>query len=75
MPHRYHPDDEQWIHQKLSPIQPEVRYNVCEAYTKVFNEAFDAEPLPHRKTGKARSAANTRLLTYFNKKYGNVFNK
>ena len=75
MPHRYYKDDEQWIHTKLSPLDPDTRFTVCAAYTKVFTEAHDAEPLPHRKMGKARAAANNRLRIYFHKKFERVFNK
>ena len=75
MPHRYYKDDEQWIHTKLSPLDPDTRFAVCAAYTKVFTEAYDAELLPHRKMGKARFAANNRLRIYFHKKFERVFNK
>lgn len=74
MPHRYFKDDEQWIHLKLSPLEPDLRFNVCAAYTKVFNEAFEAEPLSHRKMGRARFAANNRLRIYFHNKFERVFN-
>lgn len=69
MPHKMHKDDRDWIHAKLSPLEPTLRYEVCKSYTKVFEETFDAEPLPHRKMGRARYAANNRLRIYISRKF------
>lgn len=74
MPEVFHKDDEVWIFTKLSPINQDERWKVCSAYTNVFNKTFDAEPLSHRKTGRARFAANNRLRIYVDKKFA-VFNK
>ena len=87
MPEKMHKDDEQWIFAKLSVLskkspwksgsnegEESERFKVCVAYTNVFNSAFNEEPLPHRKTGRARYAANNRLRIYIDKKFA-VFNK
>lgn len=46
-------------------LQPQAAQRVRLAYARVWTEAADAEPLPHRKDNKARYAANTwlRLLS------------
>lgn len=74
MPNKLHKDDEQWIHTKLSPLHPDLRYNVCRAYDKVFEETKESEQLSHRKIGKARYAANNRLRIFIEKRFA-VFNK
>ena len=73
MPHHFHKDDGQWINGRLAPLKPDLRFKICAAYTNVFNEAMDAEPLSHRKMGKARFAANNKLRIYIAKKF-KVFN-
>lgn len=74
MPRSMHKDDAQWIFSKLSTLHQGERAKVCDAYTNAFDKAFDNEPLSHRKTGKARYAANNRLRIYISKKFA-VFNK
>ena len=74
MPNAMHKDDERWIFSKLSSLPQNERVKVCDAYSNAFNAAFENEPLPHRKTGKARFAANNRLRIYIAKKFA-VFNK
>jgi len=74
MPESLHKDDEQWVFAKLSPLHQDERMKVCSAYTNVFNKTFANEPLSHRKTGRARFAANNRLRVYVDKKFA-VFNK
>ena len=74
MPELMHADDAQWIFSKLSALHQDERFKVCEAYSNAFNKALEAEPLSHRKTGKARFASNNRLRIYIGKKFA-VFNK
>ena len=74
MPESCHADDRQWIFSKLSALHQGERMKVCSAYTKAFNLAHDNEPLSHRKTGRARFAANNRLRVYIAKKFA-VFNR
>ena len=74
MPESCHKDDEQWIFSKLATLHQDERMKICSAYTKAFNLAHDAEPLRHRKDGKARFAANNRLRIYIGKKFA-VFNR
>ena len=60
-----HKDDESWVTKQITKIiEPELRVKVWQAYKKAFKEAFDAEPLPHRKENKGRSAANNRLRVF-----------
>ena len=51
-----------------------MRAEVCAAYTKAYLEVWEAEPLSHRKHGKARFAANTRLRVFIGKRFA-VFNR
>lgn len=68
-----HADDKKWVGEQIkslnSPLRDhgasiKLRQETLFNYNKVWKEAFDAEPLQHRKDGKARSAANARLLKF-----------
>ena len=57
--------DRKWVTEQLQKLPtPLLRQQTLEGYKKAFKEAYDAEPLPHRKDGKARFAANNRLREY-----------
>ena len=70
MPEHMHDDDRQWVFAQLCRCSdmPERR-KVCEAYSRVYSAAHDAEPNEVRKDGMARRAANTRLREYIAKKF------
>lgn len=75
MPRRHHQDDAQWINTKLaSCADMKERFLVCEAYTKVYSEAFDAEKSEHKSSNAARKCANERLRIFIAKK-SRVFNR
>ena len=74
MPRHYHPDDAPWISAKLGTLDPSLRSEVCAAYAKAYLEAWEAEQIGHRKHGKARFAANTRLRVFIGKRFA-VFNR
>lgn len=74
LPQYHHDHDKKWLNEKLSMCLSHLeREKVCEAYSKVYKEVFDAEPVEYRKEGRARFAANTRLRVYCGKK-SRVFN-
>ena len=62
-----HKLDQPWIKQQLSLLPIENRKAAIEGYKRVFREAYDAEPIDHMKSNKARRAANTRLRKYVEK--------
>lgn len=63
-----HPDDKKWVTEQLKLLPtPLLRQQTLNKYNEVFQEAHNAEPLTHRKDGKARSAANNRLREYVGK--------
>jgi len=77
MPRYYFPHDKKSIAEKLFRIESlgaGMRDKVCDAYAKAYQEAWNAEPLGHRKDGKARFAANTRLRIFIEKRFA-VFNR
>ena len=60
-----HDDDRKWVGEQLKKLPtPAMRGQTLIKYNEVFQLAHDAEPLPHRKDGKARFAANNRLRQY-----------
>lgn len=74
MPERYYEADRQWIAQQLGYLNTDDREKVCKAYSKVFVQAVESEPLEQKKTNAGRYAANTRLRIYMAKRFA-VFNK
>ena len=65
--------DEKWVKQQITTItDPVLRVKVWQAYRKAFDDAFDAEPLEHKKENKARFAANNRLRIFIEKRSNNA---
>jgi hypothetical protein len=61
-------DDEKWVTKQITKISDlGLRVKVWQAYKKAFDEAFETEPLEHRKENKARFAANNRLRLFIEK--------
>jgi hypothetical protein len=60
-----HKDDLKWIKDELLKLKtPKQRTHARNSYDVAFKEAHDFEPLPHKKDGTARRAANNRLRIY-----------
>lgn len=64
LPANHHPHDAKWIVSKLLELPNDLRDKVCAAYSAAYAEAYDAEPVEHKKDGAARRAANSRLLSF-----------
>ena len=59
----HHFGDRDWIEAKLRRVRDKAeRLNLAAEYSRKFKAAFDAEPIEHRKDGKARFTANNWLL-------------
>lgn len=56
--------DSQWIESVLMSLQGEHVNIARSAYSDVYREEYESEPVEYRKEGKARYAANTRLREY-----------
>ena len=57
--------DRTWIETQIGRCDdPRQRAALRRRYGERYQAAFDAEPVPHRKEGKARFAANTDLREY-----------
>lgn len=67
LPETIHPDDVKWVHGQLSMLPVLYRVQACEAYSKVWQDAHDAEPLLHCKDNAGRFAANCRLRAFVKK--------
>ena len=74
MPRHYHQDDAPWISAKLGTLEPSLRAEVCAAYSKAYLEAWQEEPIDHKRHGAARFKANTRLRIFIGKRFA-VFNR
>ena len=73
-PHARYVADVEWLHNQLGYLNEEERETVCKAYSNVFRQAENNEPLEHKKTNAGRFAANTRLRIFIKKRFA-VFNK
>lgn len=74
MPSYHHPDDAKIVSARLAMLNPALRAQVCDAYAKAYREAWEAEPVQHKKHNKARFAANSRLRIFIAKRFA-VFNR
>lgn len=64
MPAAYVRDDRSWIDAQLSTLPPHIRERIAGEYAKVYQAAFDAEPVSFRQENAGRKAANKRLREF-----------
>lgn len=62
-----HKHDKQFLREHLAKLGPRNAVKAKEGYAMAWQEAFDGEPVEHRKFGTARRTANLRLLRYVNR--------
>lgn len=62
-----HDDDKKWILEQLRKIPVHEHSDVISGYGQLYQAAYDAEPLDHKKENKARFTANSRLREYLKK--------
>ncbi|KGP45948.1 hypothetical protein LR61_00010 [Morganella morganii] len=67
MPDSYFPDDSKWIQEMLLQLSPGARNRALVAYSAVYQEQWEAEPVSYRKDNTARREANKRLREYVRK--------
>lgn len=67
MPDNYFPDDGKWIQEMLLQLSPGARNRALVAYSAVYQEWWEAEPIPYRKDNAARREANKWLREYVRK--------
>ncbi len=63
-PDKAHVHDMKWADELINTLPKELQLKVCFAYCDAYQEAYDAEPTEHRKEGKGRVEANTRLRAF-----------
>ena len=64
MPKHYFSDDANWIQEMLLQLSPSARNRALVAYSEVYQEHWELEPVSYRKVNKARHEANSRLRQY-----------
>lgn len=64
LPSVYASADEEWIKQQLLSLTPAARQKAIQRYAAVYQESFEAEPVPYRKENRARHEANVRLRRF-----------
>lgn len=67
LPEHHHPHDAQWLKEQLGRLPVRLQSKAIAGYDAAYREAHDAEPVEHRKVGRARFAANSRLREYIDK--------
>lgn len=64
MPRHHFPDDAKWIQEMLTQLSPSARNKALAAYSEVYQEHWELEPVSYRRDNKARHEANKRLREY-----------
>jgi IS30 family transposase len=59
-----HDHDRKWIDEQINKLPSRIHAQVRRKYAEAYMEAHNAEPVEHRKDGRARFAANTRLREF-----------
>ena len=59
-----HEDDKKWILEQIRKVPAQDHADVVAGYGQLYQAAYDAEPLDHKKENKARFTANSRLRKY-----------
>lgn len=67
LPSVIHKDDVTWVRQQILLLPHYQRTKACQAYSQVWQQAHDAEPLLHCKENAGRFAANCRLRAFVKK--------
>lgn len=67
LPETIHKDDIAWFKQRTVTLPIKYRVQACQAYSQVWQQAHDAEPLLHCKENAGRFAANCRLRSFVTK--------
>jgi len=62
-----HHHDKKFITEQLRELPYSMQSKAIEGYQAVYKAAHDAEPIDHKKSNAARSAANTRLREFVKK--------
>lgn len=63
-----HKDDKQFVKEQINQVRtPKLKQDAWSGYKRVYQKAFDAEPVSFRKENKARRAANTALRSFVKK--------
>lgn len=67
LPQKHHPHDARWISDQLRRLPHCKQGPICEAYSRAYLAAMQAEPEEHKKENAARFEANSRLRVYVKK--------
>lgn len=62
-----HKHDEKWFKEQIAKLPAAYVEKAYEGYQKVWEAAFAAEPIEHKKQNVARRAANIRLREFVEK--------
>lgn len=63
-----HEHDEDWVRDTIMAIKDPAHKQIAwDGYKSVFAEAYNLEPLEHKKMNKARLTANVRLRAFVEK--------
>ena len=62
-----HPYDKKWVLKQIRALPYSMHNKAITGYQAAYIAAHDAEPIDHKKSNAARSAANTRLREFVKK--------
>ena len=59
-----HRENKHWIKEQMAQIPPAYRHQAKQGYEQVYWEAYESEPVEHKKKNAAVRAANIRLRKF-----------
>lgn len=59
-----HKLDVKWIQEQMNRLPIQYKQKAREGYERTWQEAYDLEPVEHKKSNAARRAANIRLREF-----------
>lgn len=67
MPSVFCEADSDWIQSMLGDLRPATRWKAAENYARVYQMAWDSEPVSFKQENMARHEANSRLREFVRK--------
>lgn len=64
LPEKHDPADVEFITEQLSKLNYQLKGRVLIKYSTAYTEAYDSEPVDHKKANAARREANIRLRNF-----------
>lgn len=68
LPVDHHEQDSDWLESELLKLHPRDQIYASTAYSGIYAETMNTEPVEHKRVNRARRAANLRMREFVAKK-------